>query len=61
MIRLFVGTMREQVCRIVGVTIRLFEGEESGDNGLYEPLWEGFVNERVLDELGRPGLETTVG
>ena len=57
----FVRAIREEVRRIVAATIGDFEREESGDDGFHEPLRECFVEERVLDEVGRPGLETTVG
>ena len=61
MVRSLVRAIREKVRRVVLIGVRNFEGEKSGDDGLHEPLWECFVEERVLDEFGWPDLETTMG
>ena len=61
MVGLFVRAVREQGCSVALVAVGGLEGEESGDDGLGKPLGELFVEERVLDEFGGPGLETAVG
>lgn len=45
MIRSLVRAIREEVCHVVLLAVRQFEREESGDDGLYEPLWERFIEE----------------
>ena len=60
-IGLSVRAVREEIRLFVLVVAAHPERQEPGDDRLYEPLREGFVEERVLDEFGRPGLKTTVG
>lgn len=60
-VRPLVRAVREEVYGVIVVIFGGFEGEESRDDGLDEPLGEGFVEEGVLDEFGGPGLEAAVG
>ena len=60
-VRSLVRAIREEIYGVIFIVFRGFEREKSWDDGLDEPLREGFVEEGVLDEFGGPGLEAAVG
>lgn len=51
-------TLGEDVTRLRG---RGLDREQAGDNGGLEPVRERRVEQPILDEIGRPRLESPVG